>query len=155
MPGKCNQLFYFSFALSTPLPHHHSPGAARWHPCEPNGGAAPAPRNPQKTQRVHAGGDRCLPQAVDAVCRAHTHTNTGTVHKQRQHAGVIVYETQLYRRMRTHYCAHTSTRIILNVELITVQQHDTEIIPDVPLSFSVTLLYGCAYMFRLFYQTNI
>lgn len=147
MTGKCNQRFYFSFVLSTPLPHHRSPGAARWHPRKPNRGAAPAPRNPQKTQRVHAGGDRCLPQAVDTVCRAHT--NTGRVHKQRQHAGMIVYETQLYRRMRAHYCcAHTSTELSLMVH--TVQQRDTEIIwfcryvqtllPNKPIKYTVTVV---------------
>lgn len=62
-----------------PPPHLFTPGAARWHPCKPNRGAPSAPRSPQKTQRVHTGGDRCLPQAVDAVCRAHT--NTVPVHK--------------------------------------------------------------------------
>lgn len=96
------------FSVSCPLPHADcSPGAARRHPGKPNRRAASAPRNPQKTQRVHWGGDECLPQAVDAVCRAHT--NTGRVHKHREHAGVIVYEIHLYRRMRTHYfCAHTN-----------------------------------------------
>lgn len=126
MTGKYNQPFYFSFSSV-----HPPPGAARWHPCKPNGGAAPAPRNPQKTQRVHAGGDRCLPQAVDAVCRAHT--NTGRVHKQREHAGVIVYETQLHWWMRTHCCCAHKHQIILDVEFHTVQQRDTEKIPDVLL----------------------
>lgn len=64
-------------AAQESAPTHHDAAIAhlswwrttRGHPCKPDGGAASAQRNPQETQRVHAGGDRRLPQAVDTTWR--------------------------------------------------------------------------------------
>lgn len=58
-----------TFSIFSVSPVHPSLGAARRHPSQPDGGAASAQRNSQETQRVHAGGDRRLPQALDTVCR--------------------------------------------------------------------------------------
>lgn len=71
-------------------------GAARWHPSKPDRGAASAQRNPQETQRVHAGGDRRLPQAVDAVC-----TNSGATHKSPS-AGLVDWLIVLFSWFHSH-----------------------------------------------------
>lgn len=152
---KSAPLFLFSLH-PPPLQNSpdRSPGAARRHPRKPNRRAASAPRNPQKTQRVHSGGDGCLPQAVDAVCRAHT--NTGRVHKHRQHAGVIVYKIHLYRWMRSHYCcAHTNT-VIDWLKPWCSSSDCKEVFTHPPRwTFSAMLMYSFAYVLGILHQTVI